>query len=137
MIKPSSMVQRSSFSQISEDLNLLRKHSIICRSYLVEKADSSQAVRVLGGSEVVGVLGVPVEQLDLHRLLHPVQVMLGSLSAILTPVPHRMMKLVSWDVKNSNLMYGQYVCSHVFPQRASSYRRKICISGSPPPKPPR
>ena len=116
MIKPSSMVQRSSFSQISEDLNLLRKDRIVCCSNLVEKADSSQAIRVLGGRDVVGILGVPVEQLDLHGLLYPVQVMLGSLCAVLTPVPHRMMKLVSWNVKNSNSVFGHN--THVSVPRA-------------------
>ena len=60
----------------------------------MEKADSRDAVRVQRSVCVVCILGVPVEQLDLHGILHTIQVMLRSLLTVSAPVPHSMMEIV-------------------------------------------
>ena len=88
------LIQWTTIGQVAQDIELQRDRCIVCRGQFVEEADCGQAVGVPGSGDVVRVLGVPVEQLDLHRLLHPIQVMLRPLQAVLAPVPNSVVELI-------------------------------------------
>ena len=61
---------------------------------LVEEADGCQTVGLADRRLIAGVLGVPVEELELRRVLHTLQVVLGALQGGGAPVPHRALELV-------------------------------------------
>ena len=50
----------------------------------------------LMGSQICTEMVLPelVEQLDFHRLLNPIQVMLRSLKAVFAPMPHSVVKFI-------------------------------------------
>ena len=82
------------FNQLFQDTDLSRNGWVVCTGHLIEETDCCKAISFLSCSVVVRVLGVPVEQLDFHRLLNPIQVMLRSLKAVFAPMPHSVVKFI-------------------------------------------
>ena len=71
-----------------------------------------------------------MEELDLHGLLHPIQVVLRSLLAVCTPVPYSMMEFVPEVYLNVNPISNDGKTNNVFKLEKESFLRVVPESTS-------